>query len=262
MSRHRVLLCLLSLLVFLINTIGIAAAETDENKDTRKPRFFIAPYAWVMGMNATVGTMGYSTKVDSAFTEGLDKVDFAGMLAMEAVWHNKFGIMTNLNLVQLKDQGAYRGVALDGGTDMFFASAALFYRVASEPMKRHPSAYANFDIIAGINYWDVGLDLTAEVPGLGRQHVSKSANWVDPIIGARMQFRFDDNWTFVLQAHAGKGGDTESTWDAAARIGYRIGNNSTLAIGYRAVNVNRREDNGFIFNTTLHGPIIGVVFSF
>ncbi len=264
MLRRRFILTALTLFLCLAfaNMVLAAEVETDESTDSGKAKFFIAPYGWLMGMNATVGAKGYTTKVDSSFSDGFDKVDFAGMLAMEAVWHNRYGIMANLNLVQLKDQGAYHGIELNGGTDIFFGSAALFYRVISQPLKRHPSAYANFDLIAGINYWDVGLDLTVDIPTQNTLRVSKSANWVDPIVGARMQIRFNDDWTFVLQGHVGKGGDTESTWDAAARFGYRIGNGTSLAIGYRAVNVNRRESNGFVFNSTLHGPVIGLVFTF
>ena len=213
-------------------------------------------------MDATLGAKGYTTKVDSSFSDALDKVDFAGMLALEAVWSNKFGIMGNLNVVYLKDQESYRGVALDGRTNMFFANVALFYRLMSRPLSRHPSAYVNFDILAGVNYWDVGLDLSLAAPGIGERHITKSTHWTDPIVGARLQVRLNDKWSFALQGHYGGAGDTSETWDAAVRVGYRIGNNSTLMLGYRATGVDRRQNNGFIFDTTLQGPIIGVVFAF
>ena len=250
------------MVLFLLLFAGTAAADSAASDDVPRSRFFIAPYGWMMGLNGTVGAMGIRTEVDSGFSEGLDKVDFAGMIVMEAAFENKYGVMANLNMVKLKDQASYRGVALDGGTHMFFGNFSLFYRLASYPLKRHPDAYVNFDILAGINYWDVGLDLTMASPYLGSYSLSKSADWIDPVFGARMQVRFDDQWTFVLQGHLGGGGDTRSTWDAIARVGRRIGKNSTLVLGYRAVSVNREEDNGFVFKTTLHGPILGFIFSF
>lgn len=261
MKKHRVFLLVVVFFLLLQEVACVANDDDRENMDNGKPRFFIAPYAWMMGMDATLDAMGHTTKVDSSFSDALDKVDFAGMLAIEAVWANRFGIMGNLSVVYLKDQESYRGVTLDGGTNMFFANAALFYRIMSQPLDRHPSAYVNLDILAGLNYWDVGLDLSLAVPNIGSRRISKSAQWTDPIVGARLQVRFDDKWSFALQGHYGGAGDTDETWDAAVRIGYRIGNNSTLMLGYRATGVDRRENNGFVFDTTMHGPILGVVFA-
>lgn len=258
MKRSKALCGSILLILFLA---GISHAEAIVSDDVPNTRFFVAPYAWMVGMKSTVGAKGYKTEVDSSFSDALDKVDFAGMLVMEAVFENKYGIMTDLNMISLKDQEAYRGITLDGGTNMFFGNASLFYRLMSRPLKSNPAGYMNLDVMAGFNYWNLDLDLRASALG-GSRHLYESADWFDFIAGLRTQIRFDEKWTFVMQGRLGKGEDTHSTWDVAARIGYRIGNNSSLTLGYRAVYVNHETNNGFVFKTTMQGPVLGVVFSF
>lgn len=256
----------LSMIVFAFfafsSFTGCAEALYSDDSNRLDTKFYISPYAWLIGLHGTVGTAGYTTKVEAPFRDSLSNVDFAGMLAMEVVFRNRYGITMNLNFVDLGDQASVKGVALCGETSMFFSSAALFYRIASHPLDYHPSSYINVDLLAGINYWDVNLKLDVESQSLGSERISRGADWIDPVFGARAQIRLDDKWTLNIQGLLGMGGDTESTWDASARLGYKIGNNSTLMFGYRAVNVNRREGNSFVFNSTLRGPIIGCVFSF
>lgn len=261
MKRRSIAISMiLIVLLALLPASALAFVEEWDSEDKeRGTKYYIAPYAWMMGLNGTVGTKGYSTKVDAPFKDSLSNLDFAGMIAMEAVFQNKFGVALNMSYVDLSDQASYKGVAMSGESSIFFGNMFMFYRVGSERLNMHPSAYINFDLLAGANYWDVNMKL--DVDSTARSgRVSKSSNWFDPVVGARAQIRFNDKWSLVLQGLLGRRCNTCSTWDASARFGYRIGNDSTLILGYRAVSVNRKEDNGFVFNSTLRGPVIGVIF--
>ena len=248
----------------LLLIAGRAYGEAPNTENDKKSQFYIAPYVWLKGISGTVGARGRSTEVDASFSDLRDHIESAGMIAVEALFQNKFGITANLSFANLGDQASHNGISLSGGTDLLVSDVALFYRVGSFPLNQTGS-FMNLDILAGLRYWDVGLELNLDTPYLGSHRISRSRDWVDPFVGARAQFHLNDRWSFILQGGIGGGGDTSRTWDASARVGCRIGGNSTLLLGYRAVSVDRREGSGtdrFIFDTTLSGPLIGLVFVF
>lgn len=59
----------------------------------------------------------------------------------------------------------------------------------------------------------------------------------------------------------GFGTGSKLMWDAMGGLGYAFTESSSIVIGYRGLSVDSRND-GFVFDVTQHGPIIGAVFKF
>lgn len=253
------------LLIMLMATQGEAAPKTTD--DASKIEFKLSPYAWFIGMNGTLGARGRTTDVDFSFSDVREHINFAGMMATEVTFNNRYGIAADINIADLGDQKAHNGVSLSGETRLILSDVAAFYRLVSRPIGKEDSSLMNIDLLAGIRIWDVGLELNLDTPYMGSHRLYRSRDWIDPFVGLRAQFLMNDRWSLIFQGSVGGGGDTSSTWDASARIGWKIGRNTDLLLGYRAVGVNREEGKWgeaghFIFDTTVHGPMLGLVFRF
>lgn len=225
-------------------------------------KFAVTPYAWLIGMNGTAGAKGHSTKLDTSFSDISSNIDSAGMLELEGLYNNNLGFILNFSMASLGDQESYGGVSLSGKTHLTLGEAALFYRFASVPFGSEKSSLMDLDFLAGVRFWNVGLRLDANVAPF---RISYDKKWADPFIGIRAQLHMNEKWRFIFQGSFGGGGDTSGTWDAQAFAAYSIGRNSKLLIGYRALGIDRREGNAsddFIFDLTLHGPVLGVIFNF
>ena len=59
----------------------------------------------------------------------------------------------------------------------------------------------------------------------------------------------------------GFGVSSEFTWDVMGGLGYQATDSFSLVAGYRAMGVDYRND-GFVFDVTQDGPILGAVFRF
>jgi hypothetical protein len=107
----------------------------------------------------------------------------------------------------------------------------------------------------------IGLDL--DVQGLGSADGDKT--WAEPFIGARTQFALSERWLLQVSGDIGGFGlGSDFAWQTKALIGYRfhIGNTPTIAFaGYRALSQDFNDD-GFEWDTIVHGPMIGMNFSF
>lgn len=249
---------LMVLFIFLFAGTGNAASDTEEQQGTR---FYVTPFAWFVGMNGTIGARGRTTEVDFSFSDVRDYVDFAGMLAFEIVFNNTNGILADINLIELGKQRPIGGVTLEGNTQILLSDIAAFHRFHSAPFGEKKTSVMNLDFVAGVRIWDIDVGLYLDTPLMGSHSISKNRSWVDPFAGLRAQFLMNERLRFTLQGGVG----TSSAWDASAHIAWRMGRNSSLLLGYRALGVDRREGEGneqFVFDTKIQGPMLGLTFEF
>ena len=112
----------------------------------------------------------------------------------------------------------------------------------------------------GIRYWHFGESLQFTPSALGL-NFSRSQNWVDPLIGGRIQA------TPLPRLEAAIAGDVGG-WGAASQLdyqvvgllGYRLKPRWTLQVGYRYLAVNYRSG-GTIIDIDMPGGVLGVSFA-
>src|SRR5690606_18666207 len=107
------------------------------------------------------------------------------------------------------------------------------------------------------------LDAQVSHPAFEMDYRLKSSmGWVDPVVGARLQYDFNDKLQMIAQADVG-GFDVGSdlTIQAMATLKYAISEKTSLALGYKYMDVDYSKD-GRVFDSKLHGPVVGLTFRF
>jgi hypothetical protein len=115
------------------------------------------------------------------------------------------------------------------------------------------------DAFAGARYYilDLGLDFR---PGLlDATSTETDAEWVDAVIGVRIQGLLGKYWAPSLLADVGTGGPHRS-WQGVASFGYRI-SWGELSAGWRYLKV-KYETSDAKADLALSGPILGILFRF
>jgi hypothetical protein len=94
------------------------------------------------------------------------------------------------------------------------------------------------------------------------QTLSKDDYWFDPYVGLRARYNFNKTYyTAVRGEIGGFGVGADLMWEVETVVGINLTRSIFTEIGYRALGGNF-EDNGFRFDTVMHGPQIttGITF--
>src|SRR5881392_1935869 len=94
------------------------------------------------------------------------------------------------------------------------------------------------------------------------QTLSKDDYWFDPYVGLRARYNFNRTYyTAVRGEIGGFGVGADLMWEVETVVGINLTRSIFTEIGYRALGGNF-EDNGFRFDTVMHGPQIttGITF--
>ena len=87
-----------------------------------------------------------------------------------------------------------------------------------------------------------------------------SETCIDAMGGLKGRVNFTPK--FYLTGWAlGGGGQSESSWDLMAGVGYDFSDRFSAVLGYRAAGVDY-ENGPFLFDVTMQGPILGAVIHF
>ncbi len=87
---------------------------------------------------------------------------------------------------------------------------------------------------------------------------SDNKQWVDPIIGARAQYNFNDRWFVAGNADIGGFGvSSDLTWSIEAAVGYNFTRNVSAELGYRYLYTDY-SDGGFVYDMAEAGIYTGL----
>jgi opacity protein-like surface antigen len=221
----------------------------------------ITPFFWAAGLNGTVGTRRNlpTVDVDIAFRDILRNLDFAAMLAGE-YRNGAWGFLADLTYVAIsveRDRDlaprapGYTSAALTSKT--FTATATGFYRF-------YDNGTFTADVLAGARVWSISTDLDLELAGVLPISAGSTQTWIDPVGGVRMHAKLGNG--FGLSAYGDIGaGSSRLTWQLRATLDYAFNENWSASIGYRHLAVDYRRG-GFVYDTSMSGPIAGVSYRF
>jgi len=116
---------------------------------------------------------------------------------------------------------------------------------------------------AGVRYNRLKAELEID-PALLPISVSREGtkNWIDPTIGLFMHYEINDRWFVNALADVGGFGvGSDFTSQGFVSVGYMWTKSVSTAIGYRAIYTNYDKD-GFVYDTTMHGPFASLAFHF
>ena len=217
-------------------------------------------YLWFPGVHGTSGVGGRNVDFRASAGDLLSNFRFGLMGALDAQ-RGRFVILGDLMWVRLR---ATRTTTLpfpnlpqlsaEVKADQFILNPEVGYRFLDwEKLK--------MDALWGIRYWHLGssLQFTPSFTGL---NFSGSANFVDPVMGTRMELPLSPKVLVTIWADAGGwGAGSELDYQIVGALGFKVSRKFTLGAGYRYLYVNYRPTN-FVFDTAMSGPMVGLTYNF
>lgn len=267
--------------LWLVAGLGAApaAAQDAASGNADKWEFSLTPYVWGTALKGDVGIGKTDADVDASFKDILDHLNGALMLSLEAR-KGRFGLLSDSVFADLEDNDgvADGGLKIDAGAKMFIQSLAGTYRVGTWQLADFDSAgplSVTLDPYAGARYTFLRAEVTGklDLPDFGidaRRTSSQDEHWVDPIIGLRTIWNLGERWSLVAAGDVG-GTSTSDQYSAEAwaLVGYHFNlfgqTDADLFGGYRVLKQKYEDGDGrdrFDWDMTIHGPIVGMKFTF
>jgi hypothetical protein len=236
-------------LIFCMSTKALAA-------DHDAWQFSIAPYMWVTGQEGEVATLPPAPPidVDISFGDILENLDMTLMGVFEAR-KDRFGMFGELFYVSISAGASTPAplfTAVDYEQDLWGISLGGSFALTQ-------NADHQLDAVAGVRFWD--LDNTIELKSelLPTQEISEQESWNDFFVGLKGRRNLNDRWFLNGWVIVAVAGDSDSSFDLFGGVGYRFNDELSLDVGYRHHEI-EYEDQEFLYDVEMSGPIVGLVF--
>jgi opacity protein-like surface antigen len=246
--------------VSLLAVAGSALAQANTGKSWDH---VIQPYILATSISGDAGMGRVSgVPVDVSFSDILENLSMGFMLHYEAEHRSGWGFGIDYAFMEL-DADTTVGV---GGVLDASLRQAIFEGIVTYEMG---SGSSQFQALAGIRRWD--NDVRASFDPLllpGSASVKAGDDWIDPIVGARWTNSLSERWQLRLRADVGGFGvGSDFTWNLMATAIFQMNNRFDLEFGYRGLGVdfdNEKDANSgfFKYDTTTHGPLVGLSIKF
>jgi hypothetical protein len=221
--------------------------------------FAVSPYLWFPGVHGTaVGTRGRSLSFSASPGDLLSNARFGLMGAAEAR-RQRLVLTGDIMWIRLEDDKALpfpglRATSANMKATEFLLTPKIGLRLINEEKIK-------IDALAGFRYWHLGESLNFN-PSLLGLNFSGSQNFVDPVVGGRIQASLLPKIVVnILGDVGGWGTGSQLEYQVAGLLGYRIKPRWTLQVGYRYLFVDYTTSGGVVFNATTSGVAFGVTFN-
>ncbi|WP_434730330.1 hypothetical protein [Rhizobium binae] len=220
--------------------------------------FTAAPYFWAAGISGDVAQFGLpEVHIDSSFSDLLQNLDFAFMGAGEARY-DRYSVFGDIFYVKLgADANTRRGIlsdSVDVTSKAFAGILGVGYSVLEDQS-------GHLDLVGGVRVWSADTNIAFNGGILDGRERDDSATWVDAVAGVRGNYFFTPQFYLTGWGLVG-GGGADVDWDVALGLGYKFNNAVSAIAGYRATGVNYSNNDGFVFDAVLQGPILGIAVHF
>jgi hypothetical protein len=211
-------------------------------------------YGWLASLKGKVGINGLPAQdvelpLDTIL-ENLDALAYFGFEGNKGNW----GYFTDVQYLKLSGKNAASPQTIKMSLEQLIIEFAVQYRF-------YESAQTNAYVYgaAQYNYYASNLDVDGFIANVD---ASGSQNWIDPAIGVKVRHQFNNKWSCdVLGEVGGFGVSSDLTWQALGKVNYHINECWDVAVGYRYQYVDYEKD-GFVFDSSTQGAVIGVTYNF
>lgn len=242
--------------LFLASMSAIGAEPPADDKW----HFDATIYLWGAGINAQTSRGG---TIDVPFSTILSDLEMTFMGILKAQ-KGKWSFQTDVIYLDLKqdNQGyvPFPGGDVPHSNTIKLTSWVVTPTIGYDLVDTEKASLVGF---AGARYLNLDgtLDFTGVGPGGPRvAQLSESGSVWDGIVGVRGEVNLAPKWFLPYYLDVGTG-DTESTWQAFAGIGYRF-DKFQAGLGYRYLTWNTSGGDKVFGDLTISGPMVGVRFQF
>ena len=230
------------------------AAKTGEDDAWH---FSVSPYLWFPGVHGTVGANGRTVGIHASAGDLLSHFRFGLMGTVEAR-RKRLLLPLDMMWVRLGDDKALPFPNLMAATanmkgSQFILTPKVGFRLLDQEKFK-------IDALAGFRYWHFEENLQF-TPSILNLNFSSSQDWVDPIVGGRIEMALSPKLAVsVLGDVGGWGTGSQLEYQIGAFLGYKIKPKWALKVGYRYLDVDYRSG-GSIVDTAMSGVVFGVTVS-
>jgi hypothetical protein len=265
--NKKIILALISFGALCISSSALYAADdaSPMPKISESWRFEVTPYAWVPGIQGTLGlNNGLAKSVDVSSSNVVSNIKSGGMIAAEAHYGN-WGVIGDLVSATLQETGTLHAPPSVGSVtlaDKATLQQTVLTGAATYTALNDQNIY--LDGLLGVRAIYATATVNLNLPGTtAKASTSATTSTVDPIIGFKGRYRIaDSSWYLPFYADIGSGGGTTNlTWQAMAGIGKTFSPLIDASLTYRALYYDMK-DGAVLQKTTMQGPQIAVTFKF
>lgn len=206
---------------------GTAASGTGNDGQWH---FVVAPYLWLPGVHGTVGAFDKDAGFKASAVDILSHARFAFLGAAEAR-RNRF--IANIDTLYMRLQASNSIPFPPGLAQSATVKASVFILTPKIGVRLINAKAIKVDALAGIRYWYFGENLQFYPSYLGL-NFSKSQDWVDPVVGGRIEGALSPKTVVTVAGDAGGWGTgSQLEYQVVGLLGYRYKPNMILQAGYR-----------------------------
>jgi len=213
----------------------------------------VSPYLWLPGMYGTIGFPNRNLKVHASAGDVLSHFRFglAGTVEVRRKW---LVMPLDMLWVRLEDN---HPLPLEAGVVTANAKLGEFLLTPKIGVRFVDLERIKVDFLTGFRYWHINTNLAFNPSALGLSF-SQSLNWVDPLVGGRIQLPLSPKIVVNLAGDVGGWGTGSLIeYQLVGLLGYKIKPTWTLQAGYRYLRVAYRSGL-FLLNIDDPGAAFGV----
>lgn len=217
----------------------------------------LTPYVWAAGFDGDVAALPPlpTVSVDASFGDIIENTDIAAMLAGE-LRNGRFAILGDFVYTALSADGSTPGGLFSGvdfETDTTILSGVAAYRF-------YETGTISLDGFAGLRAWWVSTDVELRGDLLATRQRSYDESWADGIVGMQLNTDLGNGFALNLLGDVG-GGGSDFTWEIRGGLAYTVNDWLLARAGYRHLAVDYEND-AFVWDVELSGPIVGATITF
>jgi len=210
----------------------------------------VTPFLWIPGVYGTVGYPDRDLRLHASAGDLISHFRFGLMGTVEA---RRKWLVLPLDMIWAR-LGDNKPVPLESGVTTGNFKAQLFILTPKIGLRLVNQEKIKVDFLTGFRYWHVAESLAFNPSSLGLSF-SNSLNWVDPMVGGRIQTALSPKIVLNLLGDVGGWGTGSQTdYDVAGLLGYKVNPKWTLLGGYAYLRVVYRSG-PFLMNFHLPGGI-------
>ena len=227
---------------------GAAASSEDEW------HIVVAPYLWFSGVHGTIGARDDLASIHASAADLLSHFRF-GLMGAADFSYKRLLVPIDMIWGRLGDDNALPGLGLGAITANVKASEFILTpKIGFRVLKRERFT---IDALTGFRTWHLAQNLQFSPSRLGLEFQG-SQNWVDPLVGGRIQVALTPKMEITIAGDVGGwGAGSQLDYQVVGLLGYKIKPKWTLRAGYRYLDVNYRSA-GRVFDVAMSGVLFGV----
>ncbi|MGA8727160.1 MAG: hypothetical protein WB608_00290 [Terracidiphilus sp.] len=221
----------------------------------------VSPYLWFPWIHGTVGALGRQVGFSVTPSQLLDHARF-GLLGTAEIRRKR--ILAPIDLLYLR-LGADKGIPFPPALLATSANLTgnIFILTPKVGFRVFDGKALKADFLTGIRYWYFGESVNFS-PSLLGLNFSRSQNWVDPLVGGRVEGALSPKIATTIAGDVGGwGAASQIEYQVVGLLAYKLKPNMTLQGGYRYLYFDYRRGGpaDASANLALSGIVFGVTWT-